>query len=430
MRVITLLSNAGLSTFPDNTLFDFSNPLHNPIQHGSKSREVRVRLKNLYLTTGAESVRDGANVGYIQLHLSQLRPTRLNDAHEQCLARLPYPSSVQFEDYHFYEVDHAPAISLLGFPINQLTLKVTDRHGESLTLAEGPPTIVELEVVRMASSEFHMHCMSVRPDSKLYFPDNTHSNFRVKVSDNLNLRGWEVAISAVTFPPDMFLSCPAWVEIDGTRVEMDFADCEHNGDVGWFVNSKLTEYLPAALKFSIILGNSQDETVALMLDDREGADDITVSFSASFLRVFKAEHLYAAGEEIVVPWGGSVDLLSDDDIDLDRAFEGSSVAMIYCDIVEPRMVGETRAPLIQILPLHHFVRRRPAAGSDGGRCVYQPQHLTFHPIRHTFVDDIEFDIRNPSGQRHRIRRRNEDGSDGMGISLLFRPMPEGEEDPV
>jgi len=79
-------------------------------------------------------------------------------------------------------------------------------------------------------------------------------------------------------------------------------------------------------------------------------------------------------------------------VDIHRGFYS---LYMYCDAIEPRIVGDTLAPLLKVLPIK---------GEHGDIISLTYPNIQFHPIKCTEISDIEIDIRKDTGKSVAFQR--------------------------
>lgn len=85
------------------------------------------------------------------------------------------------------------------------------------------------------------------------------------------------------------------------------------------------------------------------------------------------------------------------------AFTGKHVAdlnrgihslYVYCDIMEPCPVGDTRVPLLRIVPL----KETSDNSTSTMQCTQTFSHVHYHILRHRYITEVEIDIKDSMGR--------------------------------
>ena len=72
--------------------------------------------------------------------------------------------------------------------------------------------------------------------------------------------------------------------------------------------------------------------------------------------------------------------------------EGFSALYIYSDIVQNRIVGDTMASLVRVVP----IEQKRLINSSGVNWV-RFQHIQYIPVNKTYTDTVEINIRRDNG---------------------------------
>ena len=122
---------------------------------------------------------------------------------------------------------------------------------------------------------------------------------------------------------------------------------------------------------------------------------------------FSERKLDLATESIVIPPEGSL-------TDISRV-KKPNLGLLFCDIIEPSIVGTQKLPLLHMIPFDFNERFS----------YYEPNHLMYRPIVTRTFKDIHFEILQPNGRLYEITDKNGEEiakkEGGINISLLFRP---------
>ena len=67
---------------------------------------------------------------------------------------------------------------------------------------------------------------------------------------------------------------------------------------------------------------------------------------------------------------------------------------VYCDIMEPCPVGDTRVPLLRIVPLQETSDN----STSTMQCTQTFSHVHYHILRHRYITEVEIDIKDSMGR--------------------------------
>ena len=400
LHYCTLASNASLRYCPDNTLSKFTNVFPYPLQPGA-GKGIYLRLRSLAISPRLREANPQAEV--IQIYINELAPSPVNADFDTCLARITYPSGKVLDSYAIREFNHTLFVPCAGYYVNKLSVLITDRLGRQLQLEDGGfPTLLHVELAEMdISGRFAMTCMSHQPAELQRHPDNTLTNFKVSLGQDLSLDGYEVALTSIVFPYDIARRATGLNEsitIRFTVVE-DLRSAEFTVDtihtttgrevIERIVNTVNDPGIRA--RFEIPFSCSIEQS-GLAFRGAHPDKTVLIKFPDHFL--FGRE-LRLVGRQLTnVGW-----------LDI-RGGHPSQVALLYCDCIEENIMGEDQFQLLHIVPM------------ERNKFVYEPRHLIYHPvIAHTF-NTIEFTMADTDGAALSYESQS---SGSVIISLSFRP---------
>lgn len=226
------------------------------------------------------------------------------------------------------------------------------------------------------------------------FPDNTLSNFKVKLPEIINLSGeWEVGLSSITFPH-------SWYSI--TDVNQTF-----------FYDDGTGAFLPAKINKGYY--NSGKEVVQAISDTLKsrGVKNIMIQFKDISEKVhirLKGTSRVAFENHLALLLGFEYKRIVIDKnmtapfvCDLNAGFQS---LFIYLDIIDAQIVGDTKAPLLQAVP---------AKGKDGEVITLDYDSPQFIPLARKEFETIEILITDDKGEKVLFQRGR------VLITLTFRP---------
>jgi len=241
-------------------------------------------------------------------------------------------------------------------------------------------------------SQFHMTLPS--NSSMKIFPDNTLSNFKVKLPEAINLSGkWEVGLSSITFPH-------TWYSI--TDVNRTFF---YDGGIGAFLPARIS-------KGYYNSGKEVVQAISKVLRSL-GVQNITIEFN----EISEKVHFRLAGKCRLAFENHLALLLGfeykktviDKDMtaplvcDLNAGFQS---LFIYLDIIDAQIVGDTKAPLLQAVP---------AKGKDGEIITLDYNSPQYVPLAKKEFETIEVLITDDKGEKVLFQRGR------VLLTLTFRP---------
>lgn len=271
---------------------------------------------------------------------------------------------------------------------------------------------------KVMADQFTITCDSNSQLQKSIFPDNVMGDFKTRIPEQLLLPNWEVAVSNVVFPENLREKNILRIRTTGG---VKFHDFEYD----------MTDY---------------DDPDRLL-------DDIELDINAkeketgiSFRRVNSPPtHLVKPGQKMYQfwrkrQWGyrryASVNLnntahkflanknhpkrlvfsTSDQRYDMvneHTLFEEDHISHLYCDIIEPHVVGDMQATLLKILPTFKYKKQSEIQ-------QYEPPVLLFHPLINRGFQSIHLSFYQTSGKKHVFIA--DDQKSGILVTLLFRPI--------
>lgn len=218
-----------------------------------------------------------------------------------------------------------------------------------------------------------------------YFPDNTLTHYFTKLPHAIDLTGgeWEAGLVEIQYPHTWYnvRDDEAWIVVKAKpdavlrratlkgglyetpeilikhlrlhcrrKLEADKGDCEAIA----FTYDEITQKVTLSLKAgaSIIISPTLKRMLGLALNEYEGKGHFT-------------------GDHVIDVHGGFYSLY------------------IYCNLVEPQMVGDGLVPLLRIVPIR---------GKSGDLITRTYENVNYHPLQQKQFDTVELDIRDDTGQ--------------------------------
>lgn len=368
-------SNASLDLFPNNTLTHFTHRLPRPFSTGGgafSAALTRLIIHNK-LAEGEEEESEGG-VGYIKVHLEQLSDQPSPDPqNRRCLARLPFVAQkarAKGGRVGWIDVDLPVFLPLNpGLQeVRELTFHITDDDGRQLPLAAGPATTACLEFRAMTREDASFSITLDNTTSRAQHATNTLEAWVSQMPPSLQLdSGWEVALHSVQVPrglghtPDLMR-----LTLSGDRSAMSDITWEDSfralrGKQYGYLLSKINAFLhrekldlssglnrrvrlvardsrSAARHYRLARFNSSLCQALGLKEDEEGKGLLvnTPHKRAGFVALPPSEAMLAITDAL---WRNKIGVEA----------EGAQHVVIYTDLVEPSIIGNTVAPILEIV---------------------------------------------------------------------------------
>ena len=420
---VVALSNTSIEHFPNNTLSEFTVLLPEQIRFPA-DKQVGVALRNVTIATELEE--NQPSPSYLKVHLSELEKQHSGLQSEKNLGIIPFSDKTRMLHHECMNPHYLP----LGPAIQTLTIRITDQDDKNLRLQTAHATAVTLNIKTMNRKQFSIVCNSHA--SLDHYPNNRLDDFEIQLPEEIQVEAgkWEVAVSSVVVPSDVGLQRhfeEPYIKVDGREFKID---------LGIYTSEKeLVDDLRRILKASRNGRELELDTFNTLVDNgiihqkyrRSKGQDVLVLMrrqtnNESVIHVVISQQLavvlgdYASSER----WQNrrNVELHSLNMIsfqkkpDLSRAYIDSF--LLYADIVKPSFVGNTKAPVLQIVPTPVMQDNQKRAA-----LVYQPAKFIYQELAKSSFRSIKILARTLHGQP--ITYQNVYAKQKkMIVSLLFR----------
>ena len=235
-------------------------------------------------------------------------------------------------------------------------------------------------MAKTAASSFYITLPS--NSSQGDYPENTLAHFKVKLPYTVLLEGeWEVGLVEMHYPHRWYNyhnsyqhSRILYSSNGGESWDEHRIPNGHYGDV----RSLLSEIVPREMRRAIEFDyNSLSDSVSLITHDP--------SYRVKFMGGIASMLGFPDGKVLMGPVKASMptDLMMIHGL------------YVYSDIVEHQIVGDTRAPLLRVVPI------KEKQGKDVTANFEVPHYL---PVSKKLFDVMEIDIRDATGQRIPFQR--------------------------
>lgn len=233
--------------------------------------------------------------------------------------------------------------------------------------------------------------------SSQFFPENTLTHYFTKLPHSVDLTGgqWEVGLAEIQYPH-------TWYNIQG---EDGWVDFEIDGVVlhavlraGYYPTPQILVKRMEVICTSHLRKARKCDAVEFLYDDitRKVTLGLKPDVAVTFGPLLKTMLGFSQDryEEGVHEAENVVDIR-----------QGFYSLYVYCNVVEPHMVGDVLAPLLRIVPIR---------GKDGDLVTRSYDNISYHPVQQKHFDTVELDIRDDTGRRVSFERGK------VVITLHFR----------
>ena len=220
--------------------------------------------------------------------------------------------------------------------------------------------------------------------STITFPANNQHTFKIKIPALAPLKGnWNVGLAEIQFPV-------LWKNVIDGYLTVRFEEeanplqCKLHDGIYETLDELLEEIFnalsSAQLQNDVVL--RYDKILnRISLDVRDKAKGFAIGFSKNIMNMLgltkKEGEYYKTGTYV----GTSPDIS-----------EGFSALYIYSNVVQSRIVGDTMAPLLRVVPLKRKEKTHPSSVN-----WVRFQHVQYSPVNKTQSDTIEVNIRRDNG---------------------------------
>ena len=228
------------------------------------------------------------------------------------------------------------------------------------------------------------------------FPDNTLSSFTNFLPEQLNLEGqWEVAISEISYP-SMYQNITEG-KFKFFDEELSKSTSTYNLEPGLFTS--ITDIVEAMNRLIQERNNHNETCITVKVSRRTQKVVIMLANDNSGLAFCSSDlgHIFGnnVGNEFGVLMKGKGPHEPEFAYDIDRIHS----LMIYSDLVEYNIIGDTKIPLLRCFP---FISKL-----KGGDIITTGQYMNYqtfsnlqfrHLLKNSF-DSIHIDLRDTSGEK-------------------------------
>lgn len=222
-----------------------------------------------------------------------------------------------------------------------------------------------------------------------YFPENKTTMFSTKLPKSLILEGeWFVALVEVQYPCTMFNVREDENIIYSSKWILDPNESSSYALVHYKSRIPVMNY-DSIQHVLTELNNNTEETITFQY--HEISNQVSVSFTDNAISTLKLSNKLS----LLLGFEPNLNIFENKigSYPANIKLGLPSQLFIYCDIIEPQIVGDVMAPLLRIVPLDPTVYMY---GSNKTH-IFSPPHYV--PVMRREFDVIEIDIRTSTGQK-------------------------------
>ena len=419
------ISTCSLNRYPDNRLTKFTHHLPETLTLHPKKRYV-IRVLSLCLSSAR--LPQWAKPSYVKVHLAQLDVNGFASSdRSRCVAQLVLPNTsenlletvttldwFQFNNPASYTLD--PTLSRL----TDLSFEFTDENNKELHITQGPPTILNCVIEEMENVD--RFSLTLNPSlSKQFFPTNTDSDFRTTFGSPIaSGNNWEVALHSVIVPSQMrvlgeFFEFHVGLKGGGSthkRIK------NHGQNADFVIDHFQTEL--ATLGIYIMRKDKDRYVVEFEMPHKrtESMGEI-LSFNPSLCALFNIPH-YASDLGVsfkadtpelqrIFPFAST--------FDPEKTMNVAEQIVLFADMVQTSVIGDERAPLVDILSTVKLGMLENEPGADTLYTIPQP---TFRHVAKANIKDIRVRITDIHGKPATFEYSRDGGKKEMQFVFVFR----------
>ena len=237
---------------------------------------------------------------------------------------------------------------------------------------------------------------SVSNASGVLFPDNTLSSFTNFLPEQVNLEGqWEVAISEISYPSMYQNITEGYFKFFDEKLSKSMST--YNLETGLYTS--ITDIV-GAMNTLIQERNNHNETcITVKVSRRSQKVVIILANDTSGLAFCSTDLGHIFGNNVGNQFGVLMKAKSPHEPQFAYDIVRIHSLMIYSDLVEQSIVGDTKAPLLRCFP---FISKLKGGDiiTTGQYMNYQTfSNLQFRPLLKNSFHSIHIDLRDTSGEK-------------------------------
>ena len=321
----------------------------------------------------------------VNIHTDIIHNSITNEGYTKILRQITLPLDSNYHIKEFVSLEFIP-LTTQFFTNIKFQLRCEEK---SAPLSLGHPTFVKLRFKKMYTEHFHVKLTSEATTS---YPLNRCHSFKVRLPEPLYLEEnkWEVALTSFTSPSDKYF----FYDSDIAKIEVKW-DYVVERDL-WLSTEKVDvlatgkSYQDAIRKLNEFLQLNDLGKVEVQKNRYVRYSikrDCQITFPFSISKLF-GYHPAALSDRVVTTTGKKIFISSHPAINLYKA----PFFFIYCNIVKPRLTGET---MTQLLHLIHYQKKDLLFH---GRIDKEFHHRTYLDISHNPITTIECELKGMDGE--------------------------------
>jgi hypothetical protein len=235
-----------------------------------------------------------------------------------------------------------------------------------------------------------------------YYPDNTLSTFTTRLPNAIDLRGdWEVGLVEIQYPHNWY-NVPSNVEGRTFTIRSSTAN-NPQGPLG---------------EFDFVISAGYYSSIAKLLEmiQREANEALNVTglqmrldYNAITRKIFvqPSRWILMVPDPIQKLLGMTTDVLDSSNITAMEVIDLHPIdsLYVYCDVIEPRIVGDSQVPLMRIVPVE---------GSHAELVTRIYENVHYVRLQQKRFQTVEINIRDRTGNKVPFERGT------LNVTLHFR----------
>jgi hypothetical protein len=208
------------------------------------------------------------------------------------------------------------------------------------------------------------------------FPDNTTTSYRVKLPQAIDLNGnWEVGLFSITYPH-------TWYNLQGKSSHIYYS-ADGNIFLTSIVDYGYYETMNDVVKSVNVALKKETKNDNIRLTYNVRTEKVTVHLKNGYQLVITGRM------SIILGFGGKeIKLIKTTISPYVADLHGSMTIYVYCNIVQPQIVGDTNARLLRSVPVE---------GKMGDIVTKTFTNIQYVPVQMKSFEDIEILLRDDTG---------------------------------
>ena len=207
------------------------------------------------------------------------------------------------------------------------------------------------------------------------FPNNKTSSYRVKLPQNIDLEGnWEVGVYSIAYPN-------TWYTLQNGNNHIYFDDNKSGLFSAVYIDYGHYQVIQDLIKATNkTLAKNVSDNIKLTVNALTGK--VTVHIKSGYKLVLTGRM------SIIFGFGGKETITKTTESPYVADLPPISTIYVYCDIVEPQVVGDTSAQLLKTIPVE---------GKFGDVIAKTFTNIQYVPVQTKSFENVEILIRNDTG---------------------------------